>query len=269
MFERREHAAEGGRVVVYESTLLAGVGAAHAFSTRLGGISPPPFDSLNLGNPPGELRDSTDNIGANYAQVQAAMGCGGRRRVWANQVHGGVVLRVDADFECGRAGDALVANAGSCVLAVRTADCVPILLASAGGGTVAAVHAGWRGVIAGVVPAAVAALVEAGELGDARAVVAAIGPCIGAEAMEVGAEVVAEFAGAFGDEAPVRRRADGKGHVDLRAACRMQLIRCGVAAERIDVSDRCTYRDAGEFFSHRRSGGTTGRMAALIGPKKA
>jgi hypothetical protein len=260
-----------GAVVWYESTLLAQRGVPHAFSTRLGGVSAGPFDSLNLGNPAQGPRDLPQNITANYALLQAAIGCVGRRRVWTHQMHGAGVLTVgpfDADqpddSECGQPADALVCADPAWLLAIRTADCVPILLASDDGAAVAAVHAGWRGVIAGVIPAAVKSLVTGGRLGSANRLVAAIGPCIGIEAMEVGPEVVALFDQAFA-EPPVRRRTDGKGHLNLREACRRQLGAAGLAHERIDVSDRCTYRDAGEFFSHRRCGGVTGRMAAVIG----
>jgi hypothetical protein len=168
-----------------------------------------------------------------------------------------------ADFECGQAGDALVCGDATWVLAVRTADCVPILLASDDGAAVAAVHAGWRGVIAGAVAEAVKSMTSGGIKTEKLA--AAIGPCIGIEAMEVGPEVVTLFDQAFGGTPPLRRDKNGKGHVDLREACRQQLRQAGVAQQRIEVSDRCTYRDEGEFFSHRRCGGVTGRMAAMIG----
>jgi YfiH family protein len=144
-------------------------------------------------------------------------------------------------------------------MSVRVADCVPVLLSSGDGRVIAAVHAGWRGVIAEVVPNALATM-------RCLNAVAAIGPSIGFEHFEVGPEVLAEFAGVFGGDAPIRRRDDGKGHVDLRAAIRLQLLHAGVADDRIDVSDRCTFRDAGEFFSHRRDRGVTGRMAAIIAP---
>jgi YfiH family protein len=256
-------------LVWYESPLLAERGVPHAFSTRQGGISAKPFDSLNLGNPAQAPRDMPENIAANYALLQNAIGCACRRRLWSHQVHGAGVLMVEAhqaeNFECGQPGDALVCTDPSCLLAIRTADCVPILLASDDGAAVAAVHAGWRGIIAGVIGAAIESLISRGHLGSANGLVAAIGPCIGIEAMEVGPEVVAKFDEAFVDNPPLRRQADGKGHLDLRDACWRQLVAAGLVDERIDMSDRCTHRDAGEFFSHRRCGGVTGRMAAVSG----
>jgi YfiH family protein len=147
------------------------------------------------------------------------------------------------------------------VASVRVADCVPVLLAAADGRTVATVHAGWRGVIAGVVTAALAEL-------RSRDVVAAIGPCIGFDAFEVGPEVLDAFRSEFGEHAPVAASANGKGRVDLRRAVSMQLTRSGIPAEHIDSTDRCTHRDRDEFYSHRRDNGVTGRMAAVISPTR-
>jgi copper oxidase (laccase) domain-containing protein len=100
---------------------------------------------------------------------------------------------------------------------------------------------------------------------DRTSIIAAIGPSIGFDAFEVGPEVLAEFVRVFGKSAPIAIRDDDKGTVDLRAAIALQLVAAGVSHDRIDCSDRCTYRDSTEFFSHRRDNGITGRMAAVIG----
>ena len=118
------------------------------------------------------------------------------------------------------------------------------------------------GVIAEVVTHALEAL-----RCDPSEVVAAIGPCIGFEAFEVGIEVIEQFERAFGEKALARRTPDGKGRVDLRRAIEIQLCGAGVHPDRIDTTDRCTFRDRDEFFSHRRDNGITGRMAALIAPR--
>ncbi|HSV14037.1 MAG TPA: peptidoglycan editing factor PgeF [Tepidisphaeraceae bacterium] len=259
MLERRE-SAEGP--VYYVSPLLQRAGIRHAFSTRLGGVSPAPFDSLNLGNPGGcDRQDDDERIQANYRRLQAALGCVHSTRCWVHQVHGGDVADANSGFSNGIKADALLTNDPSQVLAIRIADCVPILVADEQGKTVAAIHAGWRGVIAGIIPATLA------RMPDMNSLIAAIGPCIGFDAFEVGHEVLREFDRAFGDEAPVRRNGNGKGHVDLRAACHLQLRRAGLSDEQIDTTDRCTFRDADEFFSHRRDRGVTGRLAALIAPR--
>jgi YfiH family protein len=248
--------------VVYLSPLLQQLGVRHAFSTRLGGTSPAPFDSMNLGNPNGcSLQDTYDRIWENYRLLQTAVGLSGEPPCRVHQVHGDEVVRTmrGERFDNNAKADAIVSDDSSRVISVRVADCVPVLLAGKEGRTVAAVHAGWRGVVAGVVPAALQEMhVNPSEC------VAAIGPCISAENFEVGEEVLAEFSRAFGDRAPISRRKNGKGHVDLREAIRLQLLDAGLLLQQIDTTDRCTYRDADEFFSHRRENGTTGRMAAII-----
>jgi YfiH family protein len=256
-------------VVAYCSEKLQAAGVRHAFSTRLGGISPKPFDSLNLGNPSGAaMQDSYDRIWANYARLLAAIGCPSEPPLRVHQVHSDGVVDVAAGdaFDCSATADAIISDDPARVISVRVADCVPVLLASTDGKIVAAIHAGWRGVVAGVVPVALARLVARGKLGSGKDVIAAIGPCISQSAFEVGPEVVEEFRNLFGDDALVRQRADGKGHIDLRRAIQIQLAKAGVSADQVDVGDRCTFRDADEFYSHRRDHGVTGRMAAVIAP---
>jgi YfiH family protein len=265
---RRLQTADG--VVFYASSLLSEIGVVHGFSTRLGGVSPPPFDSLNLGNPNGcDVQDDWPRIHDNYRIFQRAIGCPEHARCWVHQVHGGevAVVKSGEEFTNGVKADALVGNHPERALAVRVADCVPILLATADGNTVAAVHAGWRGIIADVIPHAVEQLRARSGFADASPFAAAIGPSISVGAFEVGNDVFTAFVEKLGDHAPIRRTSDDKGHVDLREAARLQLLRAGVAADRIDTTDRCTFRDAGEFFSHRRDRGVTGRMAAIIAPR--
>jgi YfiH family protein len=266
VLERR--AATNG-VVYYASPLLGRAGVPHAFATRLGGVSPAPFDSLNLGNPTdGEARDDWDRVHENYRRLQQAIGWSGRERVWVHQVHGGEVADArrgcgDDDVCSGARADAIVGDDPQRLLAIRVADCVPVLVSTDDGRFVSAIHAGWRGVIARVVPNAVA------KLPDPDALVAAIGPCIGVDAFEVGPEVIDAFEQAFEVNAPVERHDNGKGRVDLREAVRMQLVGAGLSSDRIDTTDRCSHRDAYEFFSHRRDRGVTGRMAAVIAPRPA
>lgn len=244
------------------------------FSTRDGGVSAGPFESLNFGNPaelpPGVPRDPAANIEENFRRALAAMGCAGRRVVQVHQVHGSGVRVVHRDSPSAELdgpdpkADAIVTDDPGVVLAVRVADCCPVLLWAEDGRAVAAVHAGWRGVVAGVVQAACLALRQLA--GPAR-LHASIGPCIGVESFEVGPEVVAAFDVLFADAAgpPVvaARMSSGKAHIDLKAALARQLAGAGVHA--IATDPRCTVRDA-EFFSHRRDRGVTGRMIGAIGP---
>lgn len=254
------------QVVTYISPMLQQVGVPHAFSTRLGGASPPPFDSLNLGNPNGcKIQDARERIRENYARLLDAAGCADRPLTYLHQVHGGTVVRLRAGVfhDNDSKGDALISDDASRSLSVRVADCVPILLSSEDGRLVAAVHAGWRGVIAGVVVNTVDEMNRIWDVPASR-ITAAVGPSIGFESFEVGADVLDEFVRVFGTDAPIRRDANAKGRVDLRQAIYRQLTSAGVLPERIDTTDRCTFRDSREFYSHRRDQGVTGRMAAVI-----
>jgi YfiH family protein len=247
--------------VFYTSPLLSAIGVRHGFSTRIGGVSPSPFDSLNLGNPPGQMRDDNRNVAENLDRLRHAAGFNERRRIWVHQVHGRrVAIARDASFENGSEADAIVSKDANAYLLVRVADCVPILLSTPDGKAVAAVHAGWRGVVAEVVPAAIESLAALAQT-PPQQMIAAIGPCISREFFEVGPEVVTEFVRLFG-ESP--RWADR--HVDLPEAVATQLRSSGVLNTRIDRTDRCTARDRDEFYSHRRDHGLTGRMAAVIAP---
>lgn len=246
-------------VVYYVSPKLRAIGVPHAFSTRLGGVSDGAFASLNLGNPSGvEPQDSWDRIHQNYALLQQEIGCKDHSRYWVHQVHGNAVACVNEQFESGAKADAMMTQDVGRLLSIRTADCVPILIASDDGQTVVAIHAGWRGMVARIVVNAIQTMnIPASKL------VAAVGPCIGFDAFEVGPEVLRECDPRF-----IRTREDGKGYVDLKGSIRQQLLDAGVPAGNLDMSDRCTFAHGDEFFSHRRDNGITGRMASMIAPRQ-
>jgi polyphenol oxidase len=247
-------------VVSYFSPQLRAISVNHGFSTRIGGVSVGAFESLNLGNLAGEIRDDPANVAENLNRFHVATGLAYRRRAWVHQVHGNrVAVFRDPGFENGTQADALVTADSTVALLVRVADCVPILLATDDGKAVAAIHAGWRGVVGQVVPAALKALIALAEVPPNR-IIAAIGPCISHDFFEVGPEVIAEFVRLFGGSDRWANR-----HVDLPEAVSRQLRAGGILDNRIDRTDRCTARDRDEFFSHRRDQGITGRMAALIG----
>jgi hypothetical protein len=170
--------------------------------------------------------------------------------IQVKQVHGArAVLAAEA---AGQEGDALVARAGDGAVGVRVADCVPVLVADPASGAVAAIHAGWRGVVGGVLRAGV-------ELLGGRGLVAAIGPCIGACCFEVGRDV-GETIGFV-----VREEGD-KAYVDLRAAVRSQLRTLGLDDARIEDVAGCTRHEGERFHSYRRDGANSGRMLAGIAP---
>ena len=262
--------------VTLASPLLARAGFAHAFSTRRGGVSAAPFDTLNLQStqanariPAGEPRDLDTNIRENHARFAAAAGLARDATVAdLSQVHSCSVVRSIDALEARVPADALTSPRGGCAVLIRVADCVPVLIADPSTGHVAAVHAGWRGVVSGIVPAAVDALRSIGA--DVRACVAAVGPCISAKHFEIGPEVAEALVAADLGSCVVAPGVHGpKHHADLVAAVALQLARAGVARESIDAEPPCTYADRARFFSYRRDGVASGRLAAIIAPNGA
>ncbi|GAB4193982.1 MAG: peptidoglycan editing factor PgeF [Phycisphaeraceae bacterium] len=254
-------------VVTYQSPLLSEAGVPHGFTTRIGGISPAPFDTLNLAamvNDPAS--DASTNVAENFRRVRTALGCRRHIRVQVNQVHGREVWVPPAHpvrpVDAPRA-DAIATDKPGLMLMVRVADCVPVLLASRDGRVVAAVHAGWRGVVAGVVTNAVREVETLAGPGHASDLVAAVGPCIGPDRFEVGPEVAEAFE-SVGLQDAIVEYDNAKPHIHLSQAVAHQLIQTGIDPGRIDRTDRCTYNESQEFFSHRRDRGRTGRQAALI-----
>jgi hypothetical protein len=235
---------------------LTAHGFAHGFSTRVGGVSDGPFASLNLG---GAVGDDPARVRENQRRLGLSLGY--ERLQQTHQVHGGKVhvpSPDDAPADTFRVeADALVATAPGMAVAIRVADCVPVLLADPATGRVAAAHAGWRGVVADVVGAALDALGPR----DPASVIAAIGPSIGPCCFEVGAEVAAEIAAHAGAEVVIP--AEGaKPRVDLWRAVERQLRARGVG--RVDTLGRCTVCEPEAFFSFRRDGARSGRMVGVI-----
>jgi purine-nucleoside/S-methyl-5'-thioadenosine phosphorylase / adenosine deaminase len=266
MLERIEH--DQG-VVTYQSELLCGAGVPHGFTTRIGGISSEPYDTLNLASLAKDPNsDGNTNVAENFRRVRKALGCRRHIRVQVNQVHGKDVWLPPAKpirpIDAPRA-DAIVTDRAGLLLMVRVADCVPVLLSDKEGRVVSAVHAGWRGVVAGVVVSAVDAMTRLGGV-DPSCLVAAIGPCIQRDRFEVGSEVAQAFDDIGLSEAVSHRGVD-RPHIDLSAAVAHQLEQAGIGLPQIDRTDRCTYEHAEDFFSHRRDQGRTGRQAALIAVK--
>jgi polyphenol oxidase len=255
-----ERAFEGGRLPLLRSALLGQV--VHAFTTRAGGISPPPYDSLNLAMRWGDARE---NVFENRRRLFGA--CGVEHAFFVRQVHGAAVVQITAasapELPPETEADALVSDVPGVALAVFTADCVPLLVADPATGAVAAIHAGWRGVIAGVVPAALRALngFYGSRPADLRV---ALGPAIGPCCFEVGPEVVSAFSTAFPGLALMSMGPAGKPHIDLKRALRAQLQAAGVPAQQIDAGTECTKCTPARFFSYRRDNTRTGQHLSLI-----
>jgi polyphenol oxidase len=246
--------------VVLRSSLLSNAGFAHAFPTRQGGVSSAPFDSLNFRVAGSE---KPENVAANLRLLAAEVKFVPARLHLVDQVHGaGVFLAVHAESAPSSRGrdqaDAMVLGDGQAG-GIRVADCVPILVGDLITGRAAAIHAGWRGIEAGVVGAALAAL------GDSRNTrVAAIGPCIGSCCFEVGKDVAERIAGAAGDSSVVVRTSGEKAYVDLRLAARTQLRTHGLGQFDVEDVEGCTKCDTERFFSFRRDGENSGRHLAVI-----
>jgi YfiH family protein len=226
-------------------------------TTRAGGVSAPPFDSFNLGD---HVGDDPAAVAANRSRLATAIGLGADRVVWMNQVHGDRVEVVDGPHSAavgGRVGcDALVTGTPGLALAVVTADCVPVLLADARAGVVAAVHAGRVGAQRGVVARALEAMLALGaHAGDVSAL---LGPAVSGRNYEVPAAMADEVEAALPGSRTTT--AAGTPGLDLRAGIACQLRDLGVAA--IDVDRRCTVADP-TLFSHRRDA-PTGRLASLV-----
>lgn len=259
--------------VVLTSDLLARAGFHHAFSTRLGGVSAAPFDDLNLQSvqanariAEGEPRDTESNIRENHARFAEAAGLARDASVVdVSQVHGCTVVAARDATTARVPADAITSVRGGNAILIRVADCVPILLADPATGAVAAVHAGWRGVVAGIVPAAVDALRAIGA--DPRDLIAAVGPSISTAHFEIGPEVADELTRADLASCVVAPGIYGpKHHADLVRGVRLQLERAGVERTNIDAEPPCTYADRARFHSFRRDGAQSGRLAALIAP---
>ncbi len=245
------------------SRLLSSIpGLRHAFATRCGGVSTGPFASLNLGFG----RDDARSVRENRRLLGEATRL---PEPWFEvQQHHGIRVVAADDVGPNTAADGILLQRPHRTAAVRTADCVPILICALDRrqrpGAVAAVHAGWRGTVGGIVREALGAFVRRGWGPESLRV--ALGPSISAAHFEVGPEVIsaARRSLATGKVPAVRGRGD-RWQLDLPELVRRHLIEAGVRDEHIDISRACTFRDADRFFSHRRQRGRTGHHLSLVG----
>ncbi|MDG2525802.1 peptidoglycan editing factor PgeF [Stenotrophomonas sp. HITSZ_GD] len=226
------------------------------------GVSAPPFDDFNLGNRSSPEGDRPEAVAANRAQLQALAGLPSAPH-WLRQVHGTAVLRFDAPPagqgpEHEPTADAAVTSVPGVVLAILTADCLPVVFAADDGREIGAAHAGWRGLADGVLERTVAAM----HTPPAR-LHAWLGPAAGPQAYEIGEDVRAAFL-AHDPAAQAAFVATRPGHwrVDLYALARQRLLSAGLAPEALHGGDRCTISEPQHFFSHRRDR-RSGRLATL------
>ncbi len=228
------------------------------FTTRLGGVSRPPFASLNLGR---YTSDLPDNIDANWARLLGAYGLENRLLRIPKLVHGNGLLDADAADDAtaaeNEAADAIYSRDPNTVLAVTAADCLPVLIHDPATRLIAAVHAGWRGTRALILEKTLRALL-AKNLIRASTVLLVFGPCLQANRLEIGSDLA--------ETLPAKRvlRQNDRVTFDIPGANLDQALRMGIPAAHIEIRGECTWEDEERFFSHRRDGGATGRMAAII-----
>jgi len=221
-------------------------------TTRLGGVSAGPYQSWNLGD---HVGDEAHAVARNREILRQSLGLPGQPH-WLSQVHGCTVAETATSVP-GIEADAVCARRPGEVCAVLTADCLPLLICDRTGGRVCAVHAGWRGLAAGVIEAALARLERPGP-----ELLVWLGPAIGPAAFEVGDEVYSAFVDQAGEaRAAFRPGRTGRWLADLYLLARQRLARQGVGY--VGGGEYCTVTDSERFFSYRRDG-VTGRMASLI-----
>jgi hypothetical protein len=259
----------------YTSPVLGGPGGGgggivHGFLARTGGVSAPPFDTLNLSP---RVGDAPENIALNRGRVKEAFGLSGDTIVVVNQVHGDTVVVVDVGGLKGEGpdgeADALLTRTPGVCIGVLTADCVPILLYDPRAGAVGAVHAGWKGTVLNIAGKAMDAMLKSfgSNAADMRA---AIGPSIGPCCYSVGDDVLGEFKAAFGTRAEQYFRFGDETTLDLARANADQLVSSGLPVDNIDTTGLCTSCETERFFSYRREVGgggphaRTGRQLSFI-----
>ena len=228
------------------------------FTTRRGGVSKSPFDSLNLAVSTG---DEPELVERNRELLLRAVGFESGRLAIAGQIHGTNVAYVSGAGLV-RDTDALITETPGLLLGMVAADCAIVLVAEAGGSVVGAAHAGWRGAAGGIVANLVEGMKARGC--SVAELLAYVSPCISREHFEVGPEVARQF-----DQRFVSVNAEtGKDHVDLTGVLRDQLERTGLEAARIRIDGRCTYDNPDLYYSYRAQQGVTGRMMGYIGIQK-
>lgn len=230
-----------------------------AFSTRHGGVSAAPYDTLNLGLTTGDTRA---NVEENRRRFCQQIDVDPSAIVQAEQVHGDTVRVVDAPPANSGveppACDGFATRVPGHLLTIAVADCAAVLIADAEADIVGICHSGWRGTVANIAARTVEAITDLG--GTAATMHAYVSPCISLDAFEVGEEVAGQF-----DAAYVHRRDNWvRPHIDLKAVLNDQLIAAGLPGDHIELSPYCTMDDNGDFFSYRAGKSTTGRLMGGI-----
>lgn len=250
-----------GTIFYQSQALLEFSNVKHAVTTRHGGVSPAPFDSLNLSS---HVGDTVERVHENLDRLHHALGIDRRNTVDASQAQADRVA-VITETERGtrvNAVDGLITNRRAVTLMLRFADCVPILLYDPAHQAIGIAHAGWRGTVSKVLTNTVRAMGE--QFGtQPNTLIACIGPSIGPCCYEIGGDVQAKVEHAFPDTPELLLTENGSTHLNLWQANAVQLHALGV--KQVEIAGVCTADHTQDFFSWRRENANTGRFAALIG----
>lgn len=234
-------------------------GLMHGFFGRAGGVSVGPLAALNLSY---NVGDDAGAVARNWSRVRAAMPH--VSIVTMRQAHGAVVVPVLEPIERVDAVDGLVTRRPGIALGIMTADCVPILMIAPAARVAVAVHAGWRGTLAGIAAVAVATVQRELDVSPEMLQIA-LGPSIGQCCYQVDATIGVQLEDRWGNLGDAWERNGDKGQLDLRATNRSILIAAGVPAAAIDIVGPCTACQMTGYFSHRASGGVAGRQLSVVG----
>lgn len=239
-----------------------------AITTRIGGVSPPPFDSLNLDVNGG---DSPENVMENYQLLSNALGFELDTLVTCKQVHGDRVIEVRREdrmncsfLHCREEADAMVTRDPGLFLMVRIADCIPVMFFDPCKKVVGIAHIGWRGALKKIAMKTGKFLIDKYN-SDPATILTGIGPCIAPCCYEVDKKVGSLFRKSFSYGDTLIEKRGGRSFLNLWEANRRQLMETGIREENIELANLCTSCHSHIFFSHRKEKGRTGRFCALIG----
>ncbi len=258
--------ARQGKITYLEPEWTHGLPLYAGFTTRNGGVSRPPYNSLNLGF---NTDDPVYNVEGNRSNLARAFDLQPRELLTVKQVHGTDVLIIDAPnpdlshfltVEC----DAVITDQPGIMIGILIADCYPVLLFDSKRHVSAVVHVGWRGAAAGIIGKAVGAM-NANFGCRPEDLVAAVGPGIGAHKYEVDRPVRDAFRQGTGFWDDIAQEISlGRWRLDLKKSCVLQLEACGISKGKIEVAEECTCCHRELFFSYRRDQGKTGRQLGFV-----
>lgn len=258
---------EKSGIVYYEFQHLKATGLVdHGFSSRIGGVSKPPYTSLNLAY---HMGDQRGNVEENYRRICKVLSLNHENIVMSKQVHQTEIYHINRDcFQVPEGVDGLITALPNYVLTTYYADCVPLLFLDPQKKVIANSHAGWRGTAKNMAGKTVLKMVD--QFGcQPQDILVGIGPGISAKHFEVGKKVVAAFERHFSQEiSNAHQKSEHKWQLDLPEINRQLLLKAGILADHIEIAALCTYEDEQHFYSHRRDGNARGNMAAMIALKE-